>query len=60
MNQPEKVHLAQALNYLEAYQRKVGLLINFGKTKLEFQRLTIEHKLNQRYPHFRQSVEVEE
>jgi GxxExxY protein len=42
----EKVHLAQALNYLEAYNMEIGLLINFGNTKLEFKRLTIEHKLN--------------
>ncbi len=26
----EDVHLAQALNYLEAYNLEVGLLINFG------------------------------
>ncbi len=43
----EKVHLAQALNYLEAYKMEIGMLINFGNTKLEFKRLTIEHKLNQ-------------
>ena len=35
----EKVHLAQALNYLEAYKLEVGLLINFGATKLQFKRL---------------------
>jgi len=26
----ENVHLAQALNYLEAFKLEVGLLINFG------------------------------
>ncbi len=41
----EKVHLAQALNYLEAYKMEIGLLINFGNTKLQFKRLTIQHKL---------------
>jgi GxxExxY protein len=46
VTQLEKVHLAQALNYLEAYKMEIGLLINFGNTKLEFNRLTIEHKLN--------------
>ena len=35
----EKVHLAQALNYLEAFKLEIGLLINFGATRLEFKRL---------------------
>jgi len=35
----EDVHLAQALNYLEAYNMEVGLLINFGAKSLEFKRL---------------------
>ncbi len=34
-----KVHLAQAINYLEAYNLEVGLLINFGETRLHFKRL---------------------
>ena len=42
----EKVHLAQTLNYLEAYKIDVGLLINFGAPSLQFKRLTIEKKLN--------------
>jgi GxxExxY protein len=37
--QLEKVHLAQAKNYLEAYNMQVGLLINFGNISLEFKRL---------------------
>lgn len=37
--QMEDVHLAQALNYLEAYNMEVGLLINFGARSLEFKRL---------------------
>ena len=41
----EEVHLAQAINYLEAYNLEVGLLINFGASSLEFRRV-----LN---PHFR-------
>lgn len=39
----EDVHLAQALNYLTAYNLKIGLLINFGATKLEFKRLFRKH-----------------
>jgi GxxExxY protein len=35
----EPVNLAQAINYLEAYNLQVGLLINFGNVKLEFHRL---------------------
>lgn len=35
----ENVHMAQALNYLEAYNMEVGLLINFGSTSLQFKRL---------------------
>lgn len=35
----EDVHLAQTINYLEAYNMEVGLLINFGARSLEFKRL---------------------
>lgn len=35
----EDVHLAQAINYLEAYHMEIGLLINFGNTKLQFKRV---------------------
>ncbi len=35
----EDVHLAQAINYLEAYNMKTGLLINFGSKSLSFKRL---------------------
>jgi GxxExxY protein len=35
----EDVHLAQAINYLEAYELEVGLLINFGSKSLEFKRV---------------------
>jgi len=41
----EDVHLAQAINYLEAYNIEVGLLINFGSKSLEFKRL-INSKFN--------------
>jgi GxxExxY protein len=36
----EYVHFAQAINYLEAYNLEIGLLINFGETSLKFKRLT--------------------
>ena len=39
----EEVHLAQALNYLTAYQIDKGLLINFGSTSLEVKRLFRKH-----------------
>ncbi len=35
----KEVHLAQAINYLEAYELEVGLLINFGSKSLEFKRV---------------------
>ena len=35
----EDVHLAQAKNYLEAYNVEIGLLINFGGKSLEFKRV---------------------
>lgn len=41
----EDVHLAQAINYLEAYNLEIGLLINFGSKSLEFKRL-INSKYN--------------
>jgi len=37
--QLENVHLAQAKNYLEAYNVRVGLLINFGSISLQFKRV---------------------
>jgi GxxExxY protein len=39
----EDVHLAQALNYLTAYQIEKGLLVNFGSTSLEVKRLFRNH-----------------
>jgi GxxExxY protein len=35
----DDVHLAQAMNYLEAYAMEIGLLINFGSKSLEFKRV---------------------
>jgi GxxExxY protein len=36
----ENVHFSQAINYLEAYNLEIGLLINFGENSLNFKRLT--------------------
>ena len=36
----EDVHLAQAMDYLEAYNLEIGLLINFGSKRLEYHRFT--------------------
>jgi GxxExxY protein len=35
----EDVHLAQAINYLEAYKMDIGLLFNFGSKSLQTKRL---------------------
>ena len=34
----EDVHIAQAINYLEAYNLEIGLLLNFGAKSLEHKR----------------------
>ena len=35
-----KPHKAQVLNYLNAANKEIGLLINFGETKLKWDRIT--------------------
>jgi GxxExxY protein len=35
----DNTNLNQAINYLEAYNLDVGLLINFGENSLKFKRL---------------------
>jgi GxxExxY protein len=40
----EDVHLAQAINYLEAYGLEVGLLLNFGSRSLQFKRVMKPNK----------------
>jgi GxxExxY protein len=42
----EDIHLAQAINYLEAYDLEIGLLINFGSKSLEHKRI-INRKFKQ-------------
>ena len=41
----EEVHLAQAKNYVVAYQLPIGLLINFGAISLQFKKV-FNSKLN--------------
>jgi GxxExxY protein len=55
----EEVHFAQAMNYLEAYNLEVGLLINFGSKRMEFHRFTnkkfnpylLQHPINSQNSH---------
>ncbi len=35
----QDVHLAQAMNYCQAYNLPIGLLINFGARSMEFKRV---------------------
>lgn len=45
----EDVHLAQAMNYCQAYNLPIGLLINFGAKSLEFKRVyNINHPENKK------------
>lgn len=41
----EDVHLAQAKNYVVAYDKPIGLLINFGARSLQFKKI-----FNPKYP----------
>ncbi len=41
----EDVHLAQAMNYVEAYDLEIGLLINFGAKSLQFKRVHNNNKI---------------
>jgi GxxExxY protein len=44
------LHLNQAMNYLEAYNLPVGLLINFGSKSMEFKRVyNLKHPDNITY-----------
>ena len=42
----EDVHLAQAMNYVEAYNLEIGLLINFGAKSLQHKRVHNNNCLN--------------
>jgi len=43
----EDVHLAQAMNYVEAYNLKIGLLINFGSKSMQFKRVHNNNKIKE-------------
>ncbi len=46
----EDVHLAQAMNYCQAYNLPIGLLINFGSKSLQFKRVyNLNHPENKNY-----------
>ena len=46
----EDMHLAQAMNYCQAYNLPIGLLINFGSKSLEFKRVyNLNHPENKNY-----------
>lgn len=46
----EDVQLAQAMNYCQAYNLPIGLLINFGAKSLEFKRVyNVNHYENKAY-----------
>lgn len=48
--QLEEVHLAQAMNYCQAYNLPIGLLINFGSKSLQFKRVyNLTHPENKEY-----------
>lgn len=45
----EEVHLAQAMNYCQAYNLPIGLLINFGSKSLQFKRVyNVNHPENKK------------
>ncbi len=44
LSELENVHLAQAVNYLEAYGLEVGLLLNFGACSLQYKRVMKQPK----------------
>jgi len=45
----EDIHLAQAMNYCQAYNLPIGLLINFGARSMEFKRVyNVNHPENKK------------
>ena len=48
LSELNNTNIAQCLNYLEAFNLEIGLLINFGSTSLQFKRLINENKVKQK------------
>ena len=54
----EEVHLAQAMNYCQAYNLPIGLLINFGSKSLQFKRVyNLNHPDNKDYKRNNPSIQ---
>lgn len=54
----EDVHLAQAMNYCQAYNLPIGLLLNFGAKSLEFKRVyNLSHPENKDYARNNPSIQ---
>lgn len=51
----EDVHLAQAMNYVEAYNMEIGLLLNFGSKSLQFKRVHNNNLINKSSNHGHQA-----
>lgn len=48
----DDVHLAQTMNYCQAYNLPYGLLINFGSRSLEYKRVyNLNHPVNKNHPY---------
>lgn len=45
--QLDNIHFSQTMNYIETYKLEIGLLINFGNSKLEFKRLVSKKNLSE-------------
>lgn len=54
----EDVHLAQAMNYIQAYELEIGLLINFGSRSLEFKRVHNNKKSGKSFNPANQGSEI--
>ncbi len=53
----EDVHLAQAMNYVEAYNLEIGLLINFGAKSLQHKRVYNNLLIKQSNNHINQGLD---